>query len=60
MHYAEAYSEPCQSSKMEFFLRKQLTASTILDVWQGSEYASAMIITQILVDFLRCIELVLR
>ena len=41
MYGAEAYSEPCQSSKTEgsyqsskaeVFLQKQLTASTILDV----------------------------
>ena len=31
--YSEAYSEPCQTSKIEFF-------ATVLDVWQASEYAS--------------------
>ena len=38
----EAYLEPCQTSKMERFA-KMLTIflkSSILDVWQGSEYAS--------------------
>ena len=44
---AKAYSEPCQTSKMEFFAKlvkgfKPLTIfvkSSILDVWQSSEYA---------------------
>ena len=42
------YSEPCQTSKMELFAKivngKLLTPFAkgfILDVWQGSEYASA-------------------
>ena len=33
----EAYSEPCQTSKMEHF------AKAFLDIWQGSEYASKTI-----------------
>ena len=42
---SEAYSEPCQTSKMEF-LRKQLTVEAAifakhssLDIWQCSEYS---------------------
>ena len=30
--HTKAYSEPCQTSKMKRF--------SLLDVWQGSEYAS--------------------
>ena len=45
---AEAYSEPCQTSKMERFAKiinsfQPLTTfakRSILDVWQGSEFAS--------------------
>ena len=45
-----AYSEPCQTSKMERFTKivnclKSLTIfvkRSILDVWQGSEYAYAI------------------
>ena len=44
----EAYSEPCQTSKIESFAKivngfMPLTIfakRSILDVWQGSEYAS--------------------
>ena len=47
---SEAYSEPCQTSKVEIFAKIvngfcQLTIfskRSILDVWQGSEYASGM------------------
>ena len=43
---AEKYSEPCQRSKMELFVKmamaqKPLTIfakCSVLDVWQGSEY----------------------
>ena len=43
------FSEPCQTSKMERFLRKylmpegcqQLLSNSIWDVWWGSEYVSA-------------------
>ena len=43
----EAYSEPCQVSKMEFSVKivnnlKLLTIfakNSILDIWQGSEYS---------------------
>ena len=49
MWSAEAYSEPCQTSKMALLAKivgvfQPLTVfvkSFILDVWQGSEYASA-------------------
>ena len=49
VYWTEAYSEPCQTSKMDLFAKifdewKQLTIfekSSILDVWSGSEYASA-------------------
>ena len=45
---SEAYSESCQKSKMELFVKivnglKPLTVfkkSSILDAWQGSEYVS--------------------
>ena len=47
MQIPEAYSEPCQTSKIEFIAkildRFQSLATcvkcSILDVWQGSEYA---------------------
>ena len=46
---SEAYSEPCQKSKMEFFAKIIngfypliiLAECSVLDVWQGPEYASA-------------------
>ena len=43
----EAYSEHCQTSKIEHFAKVVNTVtffvkSTILDVWQGSEYASVI------------------
>ena len=46
--YSEAYSEPCQTPKIELFVKivsgwKLLTIfakSFILDIWRGSEYAS--------------------
>ena len=46
----EAYSEHCQTSRMERFMKivngqKPLTIfakCSILNVWQGSEYASAL------------------
>ena len=45
---SEAYSEPCQKPKMELFVKKVngiktlnvFEKSSILDVWQGFEYAS--------------------
>ena len=45
----DAYSQPCQTSKMELFAEivqdwKSLTIfarSSIFEVWQGSEYSSA-------------------
>ena len=50
----EAYSEPCQTSNMEFFRKiiidfhssTGLAKSSILDVWQGSEYASVLIVSE--------------
>ena len=44
----QMYSEPCQTSKKELFAKTVnswmplniFTKSSILDVWQGSEYAS--------------------
>ena len=38
----EAYSEPCQTSKMELFKKivNIFAKRSILDVWQGSKYAS--------------------
>ena len=49
-HNTETYSEPCQTSKMEFFAEigngwKPLTSFTrnsILDLYQGSEYVSVI------------------
>ena len=45
---SQAYLEPCQTSKTEFFLQKQLTANFakryLLDDGQGSEYACLWII----------------
>ena len=40
---SEAYSEPCQICKMECFVKiaNGFAKLSILDVWQGSEYASA-------------------
>ena len=46
---AEAYSEPCQASKMKHFGKNvnslqflnSFAKSSILDVWQESEYSSA-------------------
>ena len=46
--YSEAYSEPCQASKMERFAKQVnvfqpltfFAKRSILNVWQGSEYAS--------------------
>ena len=46
----EAYTEPCQTSRIELFAKrvnglKPLTIfakSSILDVWQGSEYIPAL------------------
>ena len=48
---SEAYSEPCETSKMDFFAKiindfqppNIFGKSSILDVWQGSEYLSALI-----------------
>ena len=39
----EAHSEPCQTSKMEDFAKivKIFSKNALLDVWLGSEYASA-------------------
>ena len=45
LFFCSMYSEPCQTSKTERFTEKPLTAfakHSILDVWQGSEYASDM------------------
>ena len=50
-YYGEAYWEPCYTSKMELFSEivngfQPLTISTkssVLDVWQGSEYVSGNI-----------------
>ena len=47
---AEKYSEPCQRSKMELFVKMAMAQRSltilakypVLDVWQGSEYASVM------------------
>ena len=33
-----AYSETCQTSKIELFAK--IDHNSILDIWQGSEYAS--------------------
>ena len=48
LYSVEAYLKPCQESKMKAFLKivnvfQSLTIfakSSILDVWQGSEYVS--------------------
>ena len=48
MWYSIAYSGPCQTSKMECFAKIANTIQaltifakgSILDVWEGSEYAS--------------------
>ena len=37
----EAYSEPCQTSKRAF------RETSLLDVWQGSEYASVQLLQKI-------------
>ena len=45
---SEAYSEPCQTSNVEFFCEKMpltiFTKNYILDVWQGSENAFGSIL----------------
>ena len=46
----EAYSEPCQTSKMDCFVKIVISLNlltffvrhSILDVWQGSKYASVI------------------
>ena len=41
LYSADAYSELCQESKMKLFQSLTIYAkSSILDVYQGSEYAS--------------------
>ena len=48
LYAVEAYSGPYQPSKMKFFVKivndfqqsTIFTKSSIVDVWQGSEYAS--------------------
>ena len=41
LYSAEAYSEPCQESKVKFVQSLTIfSKSSILGVWQGSEYAS--------------------
>ena len=45
----EVYSEPCQTSKIEFKPLTILAKCSILDVWEGSEYV-----------FLLCSEAVLK
>ena len=41
LYSAEAFSEPCQESKMKLFQSLTIFAkSSILDVRQGSEYTS--------------------
>ena len=47
--YSEVHLEPCQTSRMEPFLKivnavKVFEKSSILDVWQGSEYSSVIFI----------------
>ena len=50
LYSAEAYSEPFKASKMKLFVKivndfQSLTIfakSSILDVWQGYEYASVL------------------
>ena len=37
---SEAYSEPCQTSKMESFAKIPNAKSSVFDTWQGSEYLS--------------------
>ena len=47
----DAYSEPCQTSKMEYLLKKKnspypltiFAKHSILDVWQRSEYTSVLL-----------------
>ena len=46
----DAYSEPCQTSKMEYLLKKNspytltiFAKHSILDVWQMSEYTSVLL-----------------
>ena len=44
---AKAYWESCSRSKIELFVKQPLTVfakSAILDAWQGSEYASELIL----------------
>ena len=41
LYSAEAHSEPCQESKVKLFQSLTIfSKSSILDVWQGSEYVS--------------------
>ena len=40
LQFVETYSEPCQVSKTELFALGIFAKLSILDVWQGSEYAS--------------------
>ena len=56
VYWADAYTDSCQTSEIELFLKivsklkiltffskkkKKKKKNSILDVWQGSEYASA-------------------
>ena len=51
---SEAYSEPCQTSNVEFFCEKMpltiFTKNYILDVWQGFENAFGSILKIYLVS----------
>ena len=44
MNIAEAYSKPCQTPNMERFAKigNGCAKRSTLNVWQGSEYPSAM------------------
>ena len=62
--FTEAYSEPCQTSKMQCFAKiviaeKALTIfpkNSILDIWQGSEYASVLAFFFLTFLILYCLE----
>ena len=46
VYYSETYSEHCQTSKVEHFEKivegfEPFSKRSILDIWQGSGYASA-------------------
>ena len=45
--YTEAYSEPCETSKKERFALTIFAKRSVINVWKGSENASAMVINRL-------------